>query len=419
MIKLYIDYFIPDVVRADPDEYRRAFQITTFTQLSLLFFIPNVIKWYKMGFSGLALSIFCVMICVAFIAPFVLKYTRSLHVMGNFVIAALVWHFSVLPAATGGILSSSLAWNIVLPVFVATFLGFGSFIFWSSFMFLEILVFLGLHLSGSALPVIALTPAQLIQTQIANVLGPFLTMVISLYFGNRGLKSALAAQKEAAQASLNAEQEQETLREQSDAMAQRLASIFDQVSDQTENLTENVMKKMAVLAREAAQNAMTANDLIGQTGDVVSHTNVSMKALTSQMTEITKTSEETSKIIKTIDEIAFQTNLLALNAAVEAARAGEAGAGFAVVADEVRNLAMRSAEAAKNTSGLIEDTINRIRQGATLVTETNERFAKVSESVTQIIDLVDGIAKSSASQTQGIEEIKKIAADIHDLVAQQ
>ena len=389
------------------------------SDLSLLFFIPNVIKWYKMGFSGLALSIFCVMICVAFIAPFVLKYTRSLHVMGNFVIAALVWHFSVLPAATGGILSSSLAWNIVLPVFVATFLGFGSFIFWSSFMFLEILVFLGLHLSGSALPVIALTPAQLIQTQIANVLGPFLTMVISLYFGNRGLKSALAAQKEAAQASLNAEQEQETLREQSDAMAQRLASIFDQVSDQTENLTENVMKKMAVLAREAAQNAMTANDLIGQTGDVVSHTNVSMKALTSQMTEITKTSEETSKIIKTIDEIAFQTNLLALNAAVEAARAGEAGAGFAVVADEVRNLAMRSAEAAKNTSGLIEDTINRIRQGATLVTETNERFAKVSESVTQIIDLVDGIAKSSASQTQGIEEIKKIAADIHDLVAQQ
>jgi methyl-accepting chemotaxis protein len=80
---------------------------------------------------------------------------------------------------------------------------------------------------------------------------------------------------------------------------------------------------------------------------------------------------------------------------------------------------MRSAEAAKNTSGLIEDTIGRIRQGATLVTETNERFDKVSESVTQIIDLIDGIAKSSASQTQGIEDIKRIAADIHGLVSQQ
>lgn len=419
MMKRYIDYFIPEGIRENADEYRRAFQITTFTQLSLLFFIPNVVKWYKMGFSGLALSIFCVMICVAFIAPFVLKYSRSLLVMGNFVITALVWHFSVLPAATGGILSSSLAWNIVIPVFVATFLGFGSFIFWSAFMLVEILVFLGLHLSGASLPAIALTPSQLIQTQIANVLGPFLTMVISLFFGDRGLKSALTAQKEAAQSSLRAEQEQEALREQSDAMAQRLESIFDQVSEQTEQLTEGVMKNMAVLTREAARNAMIANDLIGQTGDVVAQTNLSMKALTSQMAEITKTSEETFKIVKTIDEIAFQTNLLALNAAVEAARAGEAGAGFAVVADEVRNLAMRSAEAAKNTSGLIEDTINRIRQGATLVTQTNDRFAKVSESVTQIIDLVDGIAKSSTSQSQGIEEIKKIAADIHELVAQQ
>jgi len=167
------------------------------------------------------------------------------------------------------------------------------------------------------------------------------------------------------------------------------------------------------------KSAINANDLIGQTGDVVAQTSISMKALTSQMTEITRTSEETSKIIKTIDEIAFQTNLLALNAAVEAARAGEAGAGFAVVADEVRNPAMRSAEAAKNTSGLIEEIISLIRQGSLLVTETNDRFTKVSASVTQTISLVDGIAKSSSAQSRGIEEIKKIAANIHGLVSEQ
>ena len=115
-MRSYIDFFIPDAVRQDEDEYRRAFQFTTFSQISLIFFIPNVIKWYKMGFSGLAASIFIVMICVAGISPFILKYTKSLTVMGNFVIAALVWHFSVLPAVTGGILSSSLAWNIVIPV---------------------------------------------------------------------------------------------------------------------------------------------------------------------------------------------------------------------------------------------------------------------------------------------------------------
>ena len=105
---------------------------------------------------------------------------------------------------------------------------------------------------------------------------------------------------------------------------------------------------------------------------VVSRANDSMRNLTTSMDEITKASEDTSKIIKTIDEIAFQTNLLALNAAVEAARAGEAGAGFAVVADEVRNLAMRAAEAAKNTSGLIEGTIKKIKAGFDLV-DRNER----------------------------------------------
>ena len=82
------------------------------------------------------------MISVALISPFLLKLSKSLNIMGNFVIAALVWHFSVLPAATGGILSSSLAWNIVIPVFVATFLGFGSFMFWSGFILLEIIIFL-------------------------------------------------------------------------------------------------------------------------------------------------------------------------------------------------------------------------------------------------------------------------------------
>jgi len=97
-----------------------------------------------------------------------------------------------------------------------------------------------------------------------------------------------------------------------------------------------------------------------------------MTDLTGSMKEIAKASEQTQKIVKTIDEVAFQTNLLALNAAVEAARAGEAGAGFAVVADEVRNLALRAAEAAKNTSGLVDDIVRKIKTGEKLVTVTDE-----------------------------------------------
>jgi len=419
MIRKYINYFIPSSIREDVDEYRRTFQITVFSQLSPLFFLPNVIKWYKMGFTWLSVSIFCVMICVAVIGPFVLKISRSLNVMGNFVIASLVWHFSVLPAVTGGIQSSSLAWSIVIPVFAATFLGFGSFIFWSLFMFLEILIFMGIQLTGVALPSVSLTPEQLVQTQIANILGPFLTMVISLFFGNRGLKQALAAQKAAADENREAHLRQAELAEKSENLARKLASIFDEVSRHTQHLTENVMGKMTELTGNSARNAVTANELIGTSGAVVDQTNQSIHALTLQMADVTRTSEETFKVIKTIDEIAFQTNLLALNAAVEAARAGEAGAGFAVVADEVRNLAMRSAEAAKNTSGMIEDAINRIRAGEMLAKQTNNNFTRLAESVNSVLELVDGIARSTAEQNQGIAEIKSIATQIHELVARE
>ena len=136
------------------------------------------------------------------------------------------------------------------------------------------------------------------------------------------------------------------------------------------------------------------------------------------MSEISKASEETSKIIKTIDEIAFQTNLLALNAAVEAARAGEAGAGFAVVADEVRNLAMRAADAARNTASLIEQTVKKVGDGSTLVARTNEAFGEVAEAAAKVGDLVAEISAASQEQAQGIEQVNKAVAQMDKVVQQ-
>jgi hypothetical protein len=414
-----INYFIPSSLQDDPDKYRRAYQLTVFTQLSWLFFIPNAIKWYKMGHTELAFSITCVMIFVAVICPFILKFSGSLQVMGNCTIAALAWHFSVLPAVTGGIHSSALAWNMVIPVFAVTFIGFASFLFWSGIMLVEIIIFTVMHFTGYSFPTIVLSASQLAETQIANTLGPFLTLVIALIFGDRGLKSALALHKAAAQKNHEAELEQIALREKSEEMSERLEKIFVRVSDSTNHLVNDVMKEMAVITKKNAENAIAANELIIESGQVVDETNSSMKELTAQMTDISRTSEETSKIIKTIDEIAFQTNLLALNAAVEAARAGEAGAGFAVVADEVRSLAMRSAEAAKNTSTMIEDIIKRIKQGSDLVLKTNDTFTKVSEKVTRTITLVDDIAKASSTQARGIEDINRTTAEINSLVSEE
>jgi len=146
---------------------------------------------------------------------------------------------------------------------------------------------------------------------------------------------------------------------------------------------------MSSMTRQNADHAHQADTLMNQANQVVDKANESMKQLTTAMADISKAGEETSKIIKTIDEIAFQTNLLALNAAVEAARAGEAGVGFAVVADEVRNLAMRAADAAKNTSDLIEQTVKKINNGNDIVNDTGEAFGEVADSAVRVGELVE------------------------------
>src|SRR5215472_16154004 len=133
------------------------------------------------------------------------------------------------------------------------------------------------------------------------------------------------------------------------------------------------------------------------------------------MRDITASSEKISKIVKSIDKIAFQTNILALNAAVEAARAGEAGLGFAVVADEVRNLAHRAAEAAKNTSDLIEDSIAKSNQGAARLQEVADVIRIITESAVGVKTQVDEVKASNQEQTHGIEQIAKAVAQMDQI----
>lgn len=182
--------------------------------------------------------------------------------------------------------------------------------------------------------------------------------------------------------------------------------------------TSSAMEEVSSMIRLNMDNANECNSLMSEVNDVVGKSNKSMAAQKAAIEEITVASEETAKIVKTIDEIAFQTNLLALNAAVEAARAGEAGAGFAVVADEVRNLAMRAAAAAKETEGLIETTVSRVHEGEELARQTDENFSHVSEKSAKMGALISEIAVASTEQSTGLTGVNTALTEI-DHVTQQ
>ncbi len=200
-------------------------------------------------------------------------------------------------------------------------------------------------------------------------------------------------------------------------VSQQLAEGASEQAASIEEVSSSV-EEMSSMTRQNAENASQADKLMKTVVKTAEEAKQTMTRLLNSMDKITRSSEETQKIIKTIDEIAFQTNLLALNAAVEAARAGEAGAGFAVVADEVRNLALRAAEAAKNTAELIQQTVVQVKEGFELTTATNEAFSAVHDNLNKVVELVDEIAAASREQAEGIEQINKATGEMDKVVQQ-
>lgn len=222
------------------------------------------------------------------------------------------------------------------------------------------------------------------------------------------------------QATTDLEEGFNNLASSSNQVASSSLQLSDDASSQASSIQEtaSLLEEISSMTKNNSEKAGKANALMGDATRIVDKANITMNDLTATMEAISKASDETFKIVKTIDEIAFQTNLLALNAAVEAARAGEAGAGFAVVADEVRNLAMRAADSAKNTSELIEGIVNKIKSGADILDKNNEIFSEIRKMSMEINVLTKDIASASKEQAQGIEQINQAVSQM-DVITQQ
>jgi methyl-accepting chemotaxis protein len=206
----------------------------------------------------------------------------------------------------------------------------------------------------------------------------------------------------------------------SDHISSASQSLAEATTEQASSLqeTSSALEEMASMTKQNADNAKQANILAGEASLAADKGAGAMEAMARAIQEIKHSSDETAKIIKVIDEIAFQTNLLALNAAVEAARAGEAGKGFAVVAEEVRNLAQRSAEAAKNTSSLIEGSQKNAENGVRATEEFMGILKDITTSVKKVTDLIGEVSAASAEQAQGIDQVNAAVSQM-DQVTQQ
>lgn len=469
------DWFIPQSIKEDINEYGRAkMTVGIAIFLGTMTFIQSIRSYAQGNWQlGLLILIFCLF---TYSGAVLLKITHSKALGANVANLALLIITLIVVIRRGGITCSIASYVSMIPICALMTSGVRTGIAWGGISIFALIGVYSAKRMGFEFPAHGLTEEGLELYQVvsysslvvfATILGGIFESVSSGNFKrfrqsqeeteliNSALKQALenvdtvmraVADNDLSQSVeyniegelnqlktsvnnaiklldgtiFNAVQISQQIDLKADSMTDSSKSLAAGASSQASSLEEitSSMSEVESITRQNNENAVQSREITKEASNDVKLGNEQMSNMVSTMNKIAESGNDVTKIVKVIDEIAFQTNLLALNAAVEAARAGKYGKGFSVVAEEVRNLAGRSAEAAKNTTLLIETSNREIENGVTTVNNTAERLAKINESMDKVNELVGKIASESVNQKNGIEEISRGLEQVNKIVQQ-
>lgn len=465
--KAFIDWFIPEETFVDIIELSKSRIFVSVNFITPLIISGNSFRAFiagKMLFGYIAIAVSIILLA----GPFIFRASRSLFVSGYYfmILCFCFMLFGVMD--TGGVSSYFTVNFIVLVLLSYLMLGLRSGIFWGACSMVSLVVLQLMEQGGYPFPEVPKEDAFSNAISIVAVV-----VLLGGIFSRNSAKNLLSFVEEKNLSEKAAEDLKKVLDETNVVMkavsqgdfskkidlntkgdlnllkasvnnslsmlGQTIKEVLQvsekinlgtkELSDVVQSLAEGNVKQAASIeeisssmseigakAKTNNENASQAQTLSGQTAGDVKDGNQQMQAMLKSMNQINETSSNVSKVIKVIDEIAFQTNLLALNAAVEAARAGKYGKGFAVVAEEVRNLASRSAEAARDTTELIESSIKEVENGVKNADQTAEILIGFVNSIDKVNDYVGEISMASMEQSEGVNEINNGLSLVNDVV---